>query len=376
MKKNLSLVHSICFLILILGLAVICGCGSNPTAGGSGPSWKPVGIPGFSAGTADCIDLYVYNGSPYISYRDNGTYGRATVMKYTGSTWEAVGAAGFSDGGVQYTSLFVYNGTPEVAYQDNAYSDRLTVMKYTGSTWEAIGSKGRATGPVKYISLYVYNGITYVVFEDTGDSSKRALAMIYDVSWSYLTVVSTATAEYTSLSISADGIPFVGYRDYFKSSRGTVQSYDEGLGSWDAVGGSAGFTSSMAQYTSLYVDGYTPYFAYTDGSVSNKATVMKYDGSWALVGSRGFTTGVAYDNSLYVNSGTPYIAFRDGANGDKATVMKYTGSTWEAVGSPGFSAGAAKYIALFVDNSTGQSIPYVAYRDQTNGDKATVMAYY
>ena len=42
---------------------------------------------------------------------------------------------------------------------------------------------------------------------------------------------------------------------------------------------------------------------------------------------------------------------------------------WQPVGSPDFSAGAATSESLFVYDGT----PYVAYLDETNSGKATVM---
>ncbi len=139
---------------------------------------------------------------------------------------------------------------------------------------------------------------------------------------------------------------------------------------WKTVG-SAGFSAGQAAFTSLYVYNGTPYVAYDDWGNSNKATVMKYNGSaWETVGSAGFSAGEANDTSLSVHNGTPYVAYQDAANSNKATVMKYNGSAWVTVGSAGFSAGQALFTSLYVYDGT----PYVAYRDSAYAAKATVMA--
>jgi hypothetical protein len=95
--------------------------------------------------------------------------------------------------------------------------------------------------------------------------------------------------------------------------------------------------------------------------------------SWTTVGTAGFSTGSTAYESLGINSlGTPYLAYIDNANGNKATVMIYNGSNWVAVGAGAVSAGAAQYDSLAL-NSGG--VPYLAYEDNTNGYKATVMMY-
>ncbi|KXK15427.1 MAG: Endoglucanase precursor [Chloroflexi bacterium OLB14] len=94
-------------------------------------------------------------------------------------------------------------------------------------------------------------------------------------------------------------------------------------------------------------------------------------GSWENVGTAGFSAGWANYPSLAVYNGTPYVAYMDNANSNKATVMAFDGTNWVNVGSAGFSAGGACYTSLVVYNGT----PYVAYQDAANSYKATVMKF-
>jgi hypothetical protein len=75
----------------------------------------------------------------------------------------------------------------------------------------------------------------------------------------------------------------------------------------------------------------------------------------------GFSSGaVAYTNLAIDSNNVPYVAYYDGANSDKATVKKYNGTNWETVGSLGFSSGMASYISFVIDDN---NIPYVSYMD-------------
>ena len=100
-------------------------------------------------------------------------------------------------------------------------------------------------------------------------------------------------------------------------------------------------------------------------------SVLAASYTWQNVGTAGFSGRFALYTSLALDGSTPYVAYRDGANSYKATVMKFNGTSWETVGTAGFSAGSADYTSLALDGST----PYVAYRDGANSYKATVMAF-
>ena len=107
------------------------------------------------------------------------------------------------------------------------------------------------------------------------------------------------------------------------------------------------------------------------------------DDGWEYVGGAGFSEEGVYYTSLFVENGTLWVAFMDQFYAEKATVMTYTGNIttdgdgqpndgWEYVGVPGFSDGKAWYTSLSIFNGS----LYVAYIDESNSDKATVMKYY
>lgn len=72
-----------------------------------------------------------------MAYKDYGTGGKATLMKYNGSNWVSVGLPGFSSASVNYTSLALdSNGSLYVAYMDNGSPYKATVMNFIPSDLE------------------------------------------------------------------------------------------------------------------------------------------------------------------------------------------------------------------------------------------------
>ncbi|HWP95570.1 MAG TPA: hypothetical protein VN426_01850 [Syntrophomonadaceae bacterium] len=174
------------------------------------------------------------------------------------------------------------------------------------------------------------------------------------------------------MALDNSGTPYVAFADGSKSNKATVMKYN---GSSWAIVGAAGFSAGLANDISIAFDGVgTPYVAYGDVGNSYKATVMRFNGtSWETVGNAGFSANKAYYLSLAIDgSGIPYAAYQDGGNSKKATVMRFNGTSWETVGNAGFSAGLEMYTSLAIDGSGNL---YVAYRDYGNSYKATVMKF-
>lgn len=90
---------------------------------------------------------------------------------------------------------------------------------------------------------------------------------------------------------------------------------------------------------------------------------------WNTVGTAGFTTGTSEYATIETYNNIPYIAFRDQSNGAKASVMKFNGSAWEYVGGAGFSSGIAGDTKIQFDNN---GVLYVAYSENSLSGKATV----
>lgn len=106
------------------------------------------------------------------------------------------------------------------------------------------------------------------------------------------------------------------------------------------------------------------------GNPAAKKTMPCWRG-WQAVGQAGFSTGEISSISQAFNNGTPYVAFTDDANDFKATVMKFNGSDWEVVGPACFTDGDVMFLTIAFDNQQ----PYVCFMDGANDYKATVMKF-
>ncbi len=95
---------------------------------------------------------------------------------------------------------------------------------------------------------------------------------------------------------------------------------------------------------------------------------------WQNVGNTHFSAGEAIYTSLAISpSDQPYVAYLDEGNSGKATVMKFDGTNWTNVGNPGFSDGVAQWECLVFNPVDGQ--PWLAFRDDAHASKTTVMKF-
>lgn len=351
--------------------------------------WEQVGTaPGVSTGQAYYTSLaFGPDGKPYVAYSDVSTGSKATVARLNalGSGWEVVGGAGFSDGAAYRISLaFGSDGKPYVTYRDASNGDGATVMRLNAmeTGWEVVGRVGFSDGPTSYTALaFGSDGRPYVAFQD-GSNAFKASVMRLNAGGTDWEIVGTADfsagqADHLALAFSAAGKPYVAYQDHGHGNKATVMRLDDAGIAWEEVGATGGLSSGLAEFISLVFgpDG-KPYLAYQDDTQGDKALVVRLNAAetgWELVGGNVFSAGEADHISLaFGPDSKPYVAYSDESYGDKATVMRLNaaGTAWETLGGMGFSAGVTNDTSLAF-GPDGK--PYVAFRDDSQGNIAAVM---
>ncbi|HKP94316.1 MAG TPA: Ig-like domain-containing protein [Fibrobacteria bacterium] len=313
-------------------------------------------------------------GVPYVASWDGAN---ATVMRLNDAKtgWETVGGTGFSSSGAAYVSLALSStGVPYVAFTNG---DEATVMclNNAGTEWVVVGgavfSPNGTTGD---ITLKLSStGVPYIAFQDRANGN-GVVMRLNDAKMGWETVggtgFSSSGAAYISLALSSTGVPYVAFRDASNANKAMVMRLNDPKTGWVVVGGGA-FSPSLAEYPSLALSGTgVPYVAFQDATNANKATVMRLNEAktgWEAVGGAGVSPGQVNSTSLALSgTGVPYVAFQDAANANKATVMRLNEAKtgWEAFCEAGCSQGVASYISLAL-SSTG--VPYVAFLDWAKG---------
>ncbi|BAU26732.1 S-layer family protein [Aneurinibacillus soli] len=129
----------------------------------------------------------------------------------------------------------------------------------------------------------------------------------------------------------------------------------------------------MAKIKSIYAVFLSFLFVFSTCIGGLPTNLVYASSSWDSVGTAGFSAGGISDTSLAIApDGTPYVAYVDEKNSKKPTVMKLNGSSWEAVGTAAVSDVVAMKTSLAI---APDGTPYVAYVDEFNSYKATVMKF-
>jgi hypothetical protein len=369
-----------------------------------GANWVIVGTKAFSDGSAQYISLALdATGKPYIAFRDGANSKRATVMNLVPGDLDVTifenqsvaltvpvtdidgdtPLAFVLDGGADSTKFSInssgilsfisppdFESATDVG-ADNLYDVIVKASDPAGlfATASVAITVADTNDPpdlsaIQDISVNEDFGTTTVTFVATdpeGDtisytatSSNSGVVSVGAIAGNTLTLSSILDASgMATITVTATATGGTDAQT-FTVTVNPVNDLPEitnphSLGeNWEVAGAKA-FSGGVASHTSLVINSSdTPYVAFVDGSLSDKVSVMKFDGTtWVAVGDLGFSAWASDDVRLALDSGqTLYVLYSDGSLSDKATVMKYDGTNWVSVGSTGFSSGAVEHTSL------------------------------
>jgi hypothetical protein len=316
--------------------------------------WQEIGVPDLTFNNFDQLTFQVFNGVPYVGFRDPGNGNRATVLKYQGGAWEAVGLAGFSDGVAGEMSLQVADGIPFAAFVDEARDQKATVMRYSAGSWSPVGEKGLSSGRAGAPSVLVNGGTPLLAYYDypangTSVMAFNGSAWVYGGTPGEISGFPSFQLLYGSLPVIVNSVPEAG-------NLLTFQSFYSGQ--WHKT---VNPDFQIDNYPPFYIDDDQLYIAYSQLNPQGKATVLKCANftTCATVGAPGFSAGQAYNLSLRAFNQNPYVSFSSYQNGEyRVAVMKNEGTRWENVGAVGFS-GVVPRTATSV--RVNQGTPFVAF---------------
>lgn len=280
---------SICVADSIIYVAYV-GAGYTYLHKFADSTWSQVGFYPASIGSAPDVDMAIHptSGLPYLVYKDNYNFGKATVVKPTSNGgWDNVGTMGFSTNQVSTTRIAFKDDIPYVSFRDVA-TDKITVMKYEGG-WTVVGSEGFSAGSIATPDIAIHNGIAHVAYSDVVDSEKAAVLSYNGAGWSAKgSAISDGKATGQRL-VSSGGELYLAYRDWANGEKVTVKQYLDCNVNMNVtqVGATLTATNTTTGATYQWMDCNT--FAAIPGATSASYTAAA-NGSYAVIISEGLCT--------------------------------------------------------------------------------------
>ena len=280
----------------------------------------------YSTGYANFIDLNIDdNGLPYLSYLDAGAGDALKIVSQ--STNGEYYVSGTHPTGAFYGGYSINTFIRKDVDNENyiiSYADEVHFYGEGGLT--------EITPNINITALafdYKY-GNGYVAYSNLNDSGKIDIQKLNSLqSIETYDNISDGLSNYIDLAINPLTLqPYIAYQDLANEGKLSVKKLNGN--NWEFVGNDGeAFSDGLVNYVDLaFSPNGAPYIAFQDATISNKLSVMTFDGNnWGYVGERGFTNSSASYCSIELNSdGEIFVAFRDGAVDNKASVMRY-GST-------------------------------------------------
>jgi hypothetical protein len=238
--------------------------------------WDLLGEDGISSGSAyDFLSIDIDKDNiPYIAYVDRGKSYKVIVKKYNKdlNKWEKLSTEDISQSNAYYVTLKIdKNNTPYIAYGDRQKSFKAIVKKYdvTNDQWVTVGEEGVSKGRAYNIAFALDNDdIPYIVYKDRGDSY-NTIVKKYNTSlnsWEDISTSGLSKGSNFKLEISRENVLYLLYNS-------TLKRFNKDSNKWEQVGENKFSVGSASDLSLALNSSGVPYIGYKDRWHSSKTLV-------------------------------------------------------------------------------------------------------
>ena len=333
------------------------------TIGEAEEDWIQVGAAGFNDFEPVSLDMEISTeGIPYVAAA-NMDNNQAFVYEFSDDAWNQLGN-GLPADPFDVAMTVGMDGMP-VVFTDGVIS------KWSGSEWTQLGNNLPG-------SLFIQNDIieagdgTLFTVHFVPTSSSTVVYQFDGSEWQPLGDVADSYTVWNRFKLDESGNPILIYGIDGTNIAYSVAAVWNGL-EWQQLGGYIEPNSQTYYDHDIAVTPSGEVFAGLTIGVENRwLNIYRFtDGQWEMIQENLAGGATASCNLETDANGNLIVAFRDESNGGKTSVMKYDGAGWDYMGLPGFTNVAAQQ-SLALDM---EGVPYVAYRDAGYNGKISVKKY-
>jgi len=334
------------------------------TIGEAEEDWIQVGDAGFNDFEALSIDIEISSdGTPFVlgANLDNS---KAFVYQYVNDSWTPLGN-GLTVSPFDVAMTVGADGMPVV------FSEGV-ISKWNGSEWTQLGNNLPGDLFIQNDIIEASDGTLYTVHFAPSATSVTLVYQFDGTDWQPLGDVSDNYTVWNRFKLDESGNPILIY-----GADGSNIAYSEAAvwngTEWQQLGNYIEPNHQTYYSHDIAVAPNGDVFAgLTIGNTDQHLNIYQFvNGQWDLI-QENLAGGATASCKLAADAdGNLMVAYRDEINGGKTSVMKYDGTTWDYMGLPGFT-NVASGQSLALDPN---GVPYVAYQDDELNGKISVKKY-
>jgi len=234
----------------------------------------------------------------------------------------------------------------------------LYVKKYELGSWNQVGSSA-SIEPISQADMSIgADGLPVVVYRNYNDS--LVVRKFNGTLWETIGTGPFAKGDYPRIKINSANTIHVVFNNKAVFPWGTsVYKFEGGI--WGPLH-TQYVENLQSEFTDLAFDSNDRAVVSFRRASTGKMSVFKSDGNtWQAAGNTQFSPdNVFYGRLTLDNNDVPFVTFTDQSVNHRGSVMFLNGVTWEYLGSPNFTGEWVDYSSTVFDDS---NVPYTVYND-------------